>query len=125
MFNWANTHQQISADPPVPWTQPEGLKPILKKPNRTRDVVIDAYSHPEWRTDPRRRDAPFRRHFDLYSVGCVLLELGLWETLDQLEGRDIALRAPLVSEFREGMVDKSEVYRDYEVLERAAKRLDV
>jgi hypothetical protein len=55
----------------------------------------------------------------------VLLELGLWETLDQLEGKDIALRAPLVSEFREGMVDKSEVYRDYEVLERAAKRLDV
>jgi hypothetical protein len=61
----------------------------------------------------------------------VLLELGLWETLDQMEVRDIALRAPGVGEVakegREGVVvvDKGEVYRDYEVLERAAKRLDV
>ncbi|KAK4126420.1 hypothetical protein N657DRAFT_643202 [Parathielavia appendiculata] len=131
-FHDAYLQIQVSSDPPPPYSQPEGLKPILKNSNRKppRDVVIDCYTHPERRLDPRGRSAPYRLLDDLYSVGCVLLELGLWETLDHMEGEDIALRAPLVGEVGESMEvvmfeKEEEVCKDAEVVKKAAKRLDV
>ncbi|KAK3896542.1 hypothetical protein C8A05DRAFT_39915 [Staphylotrichum tortipilum] len=105
---------------PVPWTQPTGLKPILKHPNRAKPVVIDCYRHPDQRLAP---EAPFRRQHDLYGVGCVLLELGLWDTLDNLSGREIAARAPEVG--GAGRVDKEGVWLDAEVVKKAARGLDV
>ncbi|KAK4098276.1 hypothetical protein N658DRAFT_499512 [Parathielavia hyrcaniae] len=133
-FHDAPLEIQISTELPTPYAQPGGLKPILKNPNRKppRDVVIDCYTHPHRRRDPR---APYRRHYDLYSVGCVLLELGLWETLDQASGRDIALRAsnaaaaaagdPLLVDRRAAaQVEREDIRKDAEVLEKAAARLD-
>lgn len=38
------------------------------------------YQHPDRLLDP---SAKRERVFDLYSLGCVLLEIGLWETLDR------------------------------------------
>ncbi len=61
----------------------------------------------------------------------MLLELGLWETLDGVCGREIAGRAPLVGEILlleagEGNGgDEERVWKDVEVVRRAAKGLDV
>jgi len=50
-----------------------------------RDLTLDYYQHPAKVRDP---SVPYRRLYDLYSLGCVLLELGLWTTLDQYPGWD-------------------------------------
>ncbi|KAK4032236.1 hypothetical protein C8A01DRAFT_50932 [Parachaetomium inaequale] len=127
-----------SDQPPPAYTQPEGLKPILKKPKGQqqpppRDVVIDCYTHPERRlhvrltqVDSRHNPPPsYRRQYDLWSVGCVLLELGLWETLENVCGREIAARAPLVGDYIKRGVTEEEVWADAETVRRAAKGLDV
>ncbi|KAG7287309.1 hypothetical protein NEMBOFW57_006818 [Staphylotrichum longicolle] len=137
-FHDARLEIQISTDPPPSHTQPTGIKPILKNPHRrpARDVVLDCYTHPERRialaaaANPRT-NAPtpsFRRQHDLYSVGCVLLELGLWETLDAVSGREIGLRAPLVADVEElggVVVGEEAVWKDAEVVRRVARGLDV
>ena len=41
------------------------------------------YQHPEYRDGP----TPFRREFDYYSLGLVLLEIGLWECLSSVYRR--------------------------------------
>ena len=43
------------------------------------NLVLDYYQHPAKLSDP---SLPYRRLYDLYSLGCVLLDLGLWTTLD-------------------------------------------
>ncbi|KAK3385229.1 hypothetical protein B0H63DRAFT_559886 [Podospora didyma] len=42
-------------------------------------VCLDYYQHPHSLEDP---SAEFLRFYDWYSLGCVLLEIGRWETLD-------------------------------------------
>ncbi|KAK3294272.1 uncharacterized protein B0H64DRAFT_183381 [Chaetomium fimeti] len=127
--------------PPTPtWTQPEGLKPILKKPHRPppqpepREVLLDCYAHPEYRlnTMAGRRGSlgrgGFSRVYDLYGVGCVLLELGLWETLDRVGGGEVAGRAPVVGAggvIGGGGVGEEGVWMDVETVRRAARGLDV
>ncbi|KAJ2897137.1 hypothetical protein MKZ38_004955 [Zalerion maritima] len=46
-----------------------------------RDMSFDAYSHPERFLNPGME---YRNYHDLYSVGCVLLEIGYWDTIDRL-----------------------------------------
>ncbi|KAL2019836.1 hypothetical protein VTK56DRAFT_9098 [Thermocarpiscus australiensis] len=120
LVGFHNAPLEIESAPETvtPKTQPEGLKPILKNRNPPPAVAIECYQHPE-----RRRNAsaiPFRRQYDLYSVGCVLLELGLCETLENLCGRDIAARA------RHPGADQSEedVWKDAGTVRKAAKGLD-
>ena len=80
----------------------------------------------------------FRRRWDLYGVGCVLLELGLWETLDRVGGGEVAGRAvPVVvgtggdggggSAVGGSVVGVGEegVWMDVETVRRAARGLDV
>lgn len=57
----------------------------------------------------------------------MLLELGLWETLDAVSGREIGLRAPLVADVEElgGVVGEEAVWKDAEVVRRVARGLDV
>jgi serine/threonine protein kinase len=45
-------------------------------------VNLDYYQHPEKRWEGRK--ARYNRAHDIYSLGCVLLELGLWGTLEVL-----------------------------------------
>ena len=42
---------------------------------------VDVYRHPSSLGDSRR---PFSKTFDLFSVGCTLLEIGLWKNLRQI-----------------------------------------
>lgn len=39
----------------------------------------EEYQHPSYRN--RQRNAPFKKSFDLYSLGLVLLEIGIWAAL--------------------------------------------
>lgn len=107
---------EISAEAPKPVV--EGLKPILKNRNLARVIALDCYQHPDRRMD---RDAAYRRQYDLYSVGCVLLEIGLWETLDSVSGQDIAARACHPSVWPA----KEDVWKDAETVRKVAKGLDV
>ncbi|KAK4196061.1 hypothetical protein QBC40DRAFT_13349 [Triangularia verruculosa] len=51
------------------------------------NLTLDYYQHPAKLNDPH---VAYRRLFDLYSLGCVLLELALWTTVDKLIGRNHA-----------------------------------
>ena len=48
---------------------------------RQKDINLDYYQHPDKRWDPSIR---YARSHDIYSLGCVLLEIGLWKPLDKL-----------------------------------------
>lgn len=53
------------------------------------DIHLDYYQHPDKRRDTSLRYQP---HHDLYSLGCLLLEIGLWKTIADIvdiEERDI------------------------------------
>lgn len=41
-------------------------------------LQADLYRHPQYLNSSR---ATYRKSFDIFSVGCVLLELGLWSSL--------------------------------------------
>ncbi|KAG9232140.1 hypothetical protein BJ875DRAFT_93668 [Amylocarpus encephaloides] len=49
--------------------------------HRPRDINLDYYQHPEKRWNPNLR---YTRAHDIYSLGCVLLEIGLWKPLDSV-----------------------------------------
>ncbi|TVY89794.1 hypothetical protein LAWI1_G004698 [Lachnellula willkommii] len=51
------------------------------KTKRPKDINLDYYQHPDKRWDPSLR---YARSHDIYSLGCVLLEIGLWKPLDKL-----------------------------------------
>lgn len=48
---------------------------------RKYDINLDYYQHPDKRHD---RSIRYSRAHDIYSLGCVLLEIGLWKPLDAL-----------------------------------------
>lgn len=48
---------------------------------------INIYQHPDKVAKPARR---FRHSYDIYSVGLVLLEIGLWQSLQGFENREWA-----------------------------------
>lgn len=45
------------------------------------ELEADLYRHPSLLCDVRQ---PYRKSFDIFSVGCTLLEIGLWTTLRQI-----------------------------------------
>lgn len=48
---------------------------------RQNDINLDYYQHPDKRWNSSIR---YSRSHDIYSLGCVLLEIGLWKPLDML-----------------------------------------
>ena len=46
------------------------------------DFNVDFYKHPDKAAKPARR---FRHSYDIYSMGLVLLEIGLWQSLQKFE----------------------------------------
>lgn len=48
---------------------------------RPKDINLDYYQHPDKRYDPSLR---YNRAHDIYSLGCVLLEIGLWKSIAEL-----------------------------------------
>ncbi|KUJ08140.1 kinase-like protein [Mollisia scopiformis] len=82
----------------------------------TTDIKVRDYQHPEYREGgPNLR---FREEFDYFSLGIVLLELGLWRTLSSMtKGKERAKS----SEIRQYLLDEmvpslgsymGKVYRD-------------
>jgi hypothetical protein len=52
-----------------------------ERSKRKNDINLDYYQHPDKRYD---RSIRYSRSHDIYSLGCVLLEIGLWKPLDEL-----------------------------------------
>jgi hypothetical protein len=50
-------------------------------PRVQEQITLDIYQHPTKRTEPHRR---YQSAYDMYSLGLVLLEIGLWEPLAKL-----------------------------------------
>lgn len=50
-------------------------------PRVQEHITLDIYQHPTKRTEPHRR---YQSAYDMYSLGLVLLEIGLWEPLAKL-----------------------------------------
>lgn len=50
------------------------------------DIEANLYRHPERQGKPKRQ---FSRIHDIYALGVVLLEIGLWRTVSQLFDRQI------------------------------------
>ncbi|KAI4670513.1 uncharacterized protein J4E79_000795 [Alternaria viburni] len=48
------------------------------------NIEFDIYQHPDWHRDPK--DSPKREH-DLYSLGVVLLDIGLWKSCQSVLGK--------------------------------------
>ena len=49
---------------------------------------MELYSHPDWLTKKSAgKHQRFRPEFDVYSLGLILLEVGLWRTLHHLRER--------------------------------------
>lgn len=53
----------------------------MRKTARSSDINLDYYQHPDKRQNPALR---YSRAHDIYSLGCLLLEIGLWKPLDKL-----------------------------------------
>ncbi|TLD11756.1 hypothetical protein PspLS_11655 [Pyricularia sp. CBS 133598] len=60
---------------------PSGYEQRKKKPKQVNvsGVTLDYYQHPAKHADPMRL---YRHAYDVYSLGILLLEIGLWETLE-------------------------------------------
>jgi serine/threonine protein kinase len=85
---------------------------------QNRRDTIQMYSHPSMhpsQADPSQK-LRYRAEFDIYSLGLVLLEIGLWRTLAMLRGKcktDSEFRARLVSEYCDRLPPKmGEIYWD-------------
>jgi hypothetical protein len=61
---------------------PGGLRIVPMRPlRRPIDVSLDYYQHPDKRWNPSIR---YSIAHDIYSLGCVLLEIGMWKSLREL-----------------------------------------
>ncbi|KAK4226756.1 hypothetical protein QBC38DRAFT_392697 [Podospora fimiseda] len=108
----------IPFDPPKQLEHIRQLQPLTKiLSNATRVITLDAYQHPDHR---KNVDAPYRAQFDLFGLGCILLELGLWDTIENLDKKDISVRG-----YHPGVVPKVEdIEKDGETVRRATRGLD-
>lgn len=79
-----------------------------------RDAIL-LYSHPEMHAQSKPGKRPrYRAQFDIYSLGLVLLEIGLWRTLGELRRHckdDVEFRVKLETEYCDKLLPKvGEVY---------------
>jgi hypothetical protein len=54
---------------------------FLERSQCTTDINLDYYQHPDKRRNPTLR---YSRAFDIFSLGCLLLEIGYWKPLHHL-----------------------------------------
>ena len=58
-----------------------GIQNITVRPRDEDQIMVDIYKHPDKLANPSSR---FRHTYDIYSLGVVLLEIGLWHSLKGL-----------------------------------------
>ncbi|KAI9868802.1 MAG: hypothetical protein M1813_004653 [Trichoglossum hirsutum] len=77
---------------------------------RSRLENIELYSHPEsLLKTPSGKHVRFRPEFDIYSLGLVLLEVGLWRTLDSLRQQAAREEADFRTKIRTDYCDELQV----------------
>ena len=84
-------HRQQREHPETPSRRLEQFELRKARVSRTDDggsddddkkVSLNIYQHPDKIANPSRR---FRHSFDIYSLGLVLLEIGLWQNLQKFD----------------------------------------
>ncbi|KAL4750111.1 hypothetical protein BDW72DRAFT_213643 [Aspergillus terricola var. indicus] len=64
------------------YARPDSPDEMTIKPEA--DEFSDRYRHPQCTHPDSRSTIPFRRRFDVYSLGILLMEIGRWETVDRM-----------------------------------------
>ncbi|KAL6235504.1 hypothetical protein BDW75DRAFT_136342 [Aspergillus navahoensis] len=64
------------------YARPDSPDEMTIKPEA--DEFCDRYRHPQCTHPDSRRTIPFRRRFDVYGLGVLLMEIGRWETVDRI-----------------------------------------
>ena len=57
------------------YSRPDSATGASEQPS---DIAFDLYQHPDYRSGA----AAYRREFDIYSIGVVLIEIGLWTRVE-------------------------------------------
>lgn len=84
-------------------SRPNDPKAFTEGPPASRDAQM--YHHPEYTTEGTRHGNRFRLEFDYYSLGLVLLEIALWDTItlvkassrQELREKILVRRVPLLA----------------------------
>lgn len=71
-------------------TTPQNQKPerdgmLVTNYNQAKNIKLDSYHHPDKRQNPKWR---YQHAYDIYSLGLVLLEIGLWRSVAPLDDGD-------------------------------------
>ncbi|KAL4999434.1 prion-inhibition and propagation-domain-containing protein [Aspergillus recurvatus] len=64
------------------YARPDSPDEMTIKPEA--DEFCDRYRHPQCTHPDSRNTIPFRRQFDVYGLGILLMEIGRWETVDRM-----------------------------------------
>lgn len=80
-----NTSQALTSRAELERHDSADAELVARKAYSRSRVCLDYYRHPRSLEDP---SAKFLHFYDWYSLGCVLLEIGRWQTLDDCLFRD-------------------------------------
>lgn len=80
-------------------------------------ITLDEYQHPQKMENPSTK---YSRFFDIYSIGCVLLEIGMWQPLSKLV--DIPTHRVQAEKTRKDMQKKAECLIGYVNSSRLSRR---
>lgn len=87
------------ADPYVSgfdYSRPATSDELTERP--TDNPAADIYRHPTVQSNANREESSgresYKKSYDLYSLGIVLLEIAYWKTIDQILGIDIVTARP-------------------------------
>ncbi|KAF2659852.1 kinase-like protein [Lophiostoma macrostomum CBS 122681] len=67
------------------YARPLQPKAFSTGPPPSRNALM--YHHPDYRAQSVHNDQPFQMVFDYYSLGLVLLEIGIWDTVVSLKAK--------------------------------------
>ena len=91
------------------YSRPDNPAEISEQPN---DIAFDLYRHPEYMSGK----TPYRREFDFYGLGIVLLEIGLWlrvKALYSIDHTPQSFRQLLLEAYTEELgITMGQIYRD-------------
>jgi hypothetical protein len=92
-FKDPTTHAITFADPYISgfeYSRPAARDDMTQRPSD--DLAADIYRHPSTQSDTHR--SGFRKSFDLYALGIVLLEIAHWKPIDAILGIDMRTARP-------------------------------
>ncbi|EEP78399.1 predicted protein [Uncinocarpus reesii 1704] len=87
-------------------------------------TVDNLYRHPDYQS-PRAQGRKFRRSYDLYSLGIVLVEIGLWKRIEAFRRSGMSHPGAFATHIRESVAPMLEYYMGANYCDAVACCLDV